>query len=442
MPHISLIDAAPHARYIIIIMRRLLSLICVALIIVVGAFIFVRTRVPLFVQSKVINATSTYKAAGSTKATVSIFDEVAQVTQLDISPDGKYMLAGTLGGTVWVYQRVDGVFRRQTEPFFVLKTSQPGFPPEEAGLTGVAYGADFETSGDVFLLHSFAFEKKSFRNRVTRVHFTKRGDRVVGTNPQQIFEANTAGTGSHQIQDGVGVFVSGKPHLLFTVGEGFVGERALDPSKEAGKVMLIQRDGKDPLGVRPYPESPKVQALGIRNAPAIGVNPKNGKVAIGDTGPNNYDRFLYGTMFDAAGFNTQKLSFNWNGTEESLKKGAMDLYDGHKEMVLHRWVPTETAVNIAFYENSKLAKLKDTQHYVLVVLFGRTGEKNNTPGKKIMLGILEEGRQNSLTLTPLIDRAAVGEGQLGHPIGLGVDRTTGDLYFGDIMEGRIYKVSL
>lgn len=206
--------------------------------------------------------------------------------------------------------------------------------------------------------------------------------------------------------------------------------------------MLIQRDGKEPMGVRPYPESPKVQALGIRNAPAIGINPKNGKVAIGDTGPNNYDRFLYGTVFDTAGFNIQKLSFNWNGTEESLKKSAPDLYDVGKEMVLHRWVPTETAVNIVFYENTTLTKLKDNQQYVLVVLFGRTGEKNNTPGKKIMLGTLEEGRQNRLLLSPLIDRAAIGEGQLGHPIGLGVDRSTGDIYFGDIMEGRIYKASL
>ncbi|MBP9814335.1 PQQ-dependent sugar dehydrogenase [Candidatus Woesebacteria bacterium] len=423
-------------------MRRFLLLLCVALTVAAGAYLFTRTRTPLFVQSKVSIATPTYKGAGSIRAEVSIFDEVAQVTQIDVSPDGNYMLVGTLGGTVWVYQRVDGVFRRQSEPFFVLKTSQPGFPPEEAGLTGVAYGSDFEKSGDVFLLYSFAFEKKSFRNRVTRVQFTKRGDRVVGINPQQIFEANTAGTGSHQIQDGVGVMVAGKPHLLFTVGEGFVGERALDPTKEAGKVMLVQRDGKEPMGVRPYPESPKVQALGIRNAPAIGINPKNGKVAIGDTGPNNYDRFLYGTVFDTAGFNIQKLSFNWNGTEESLKKSAPDLYDAGKEMVLHRWVPTETAVNIAFYENTTLTKLKDNQQYVLVVLFGRTGEKNNTPGKKIMLGTLEEGRQNRLLLSPLIDRAAIGEGQLGHPIGLGVDRSTGDIYFGDIMEGRIYKVSL
>ena len=425
-----------------IIMRRLVLLICVAIIIAIGVFVIFRKRPPLFVQSSDMSGISTYKVAGEISATVSIFDEVEQVTQIDVSPDGSYMLVGTLGGTVWVYHRVDGVFRRQLEPFFVLKTSQPGFPPEEAGLTGITYGADFEMSGDVFLLYSFAFEKKSFRNRVTRVQFVKRGNRVVGINPEQIFEANTAGTGSHQIQDGIGIIMAGKPHLLFTVGEGFEGERALDPTKEAGKVMLIQRDGKEPLGVRPYPESPKVQALGIRNAPAIGVNPKNGKVAIGDTGPNNYDRFLYGAVFDKAGFNTQKLSFNWNGTEESLKKGAPDLYDAKKEMVLYRWVPTETAVNIAFYENQKLPKLKENQTYALVVLFGRTGEKNNTPGKKIMLGVVEEGNQNKLSMSPLVDRTQEGEGKLGHPIGLGVDRTTGDIYFGDIMEGRIYKVSL
>lgn len=422
-------------------MSKLFTLFLVA-ISVTAVFFFLRKQTPLFVEQKVSTTVPMYKAAGDIPVTVSIVDsDVAQITQIDMTPDGQYMLIGTLGGTIWVYHRVDGVFKRQADPFFELKTSQPGFPPQEAGLTGVVLGADFATSGDVFLNYSFALEKKSFRNRVARVTFTKNGNRVAGINPQQIFEANTPGTGSHQIQDGVGILVAGKPHVLFTVGEGFDGKRALDPEKEAGKVMLIQRDGSAPEGDRPFPESPKIQALGIRNAPAIGVNPLNGKIAIGDTGPNNYDRFLYGTLYQADGKNIHKLSFNWDGSEESLKKGARDLYDGYKEMVLYRWAPTETAVNIEFYENSKLLTLKEHQQYVLVVLFGRTGEKNNTPGKRIMLGTLEEGAQNTLSLVPLVDRAAVGEGQLGHPLGLAVDHKTGDVYFGDIMEGRLYKVS-
>ncbi len=383
-----------------------------------------------------------YQAVSPYVAIVHVFDDsMSQVSHIEITPDGQYMLVGTLPGTVWIYHKVDGMFRRQNDPFFVVKTSQPGWPPQEAGLTGIALGADFEKSADVFLLYSFAKEKRSFRNRVLRVTFTKRGKKVVGRNPVEIFEANTPGTGSHQIQKGVGVMVAGKPHLLFNLGEGFVAERALNPKEEAGKVMLIQRDGSTPVGTRPFPESPKVQAIGVRNPPAIARNPVNGKITIGDTGPSNFDRFLYGALFDESGQNDQKISFNWNGTEESLKLAAPDLYDSaNADMVLYRWAPTEMVVNIAFYENEKLPKLPESQQYVLIALFGKTGEPGNEPGKKIMLGILTHGRNTTLALTPLIVRSPDVEGKLGHPLGLAVDPTTKEMYFGDILEGRIYRV--
>lgn len=423
-------------------MRKLLFLLVIS-VIGFAVFFYFRDKPPLFVELAQITSIPMYKAADTVNAQVSIFDEsVSQVTQIDISPDGNYMLVGTLPGTVWVYHKVDGVFRRQLDPFFVVETAHPGFPPKEAGLTGVIYGTDFATSGDVFLAYSFAAEEKSYRNRITRVTFTKKGGRVVGITPQQIFEANTPGAASHQIQDGVGVMVRGVPHVLFTIGEGHKSERSLDSKEESGKVILISRDGSAPIGDRPFLESPKVQALGVRNAPAMALNPINNKIAIADTGPDNYDRFLYGKMYDAEGKNTEKLSFNWDGTENSLRKGSSDLYDLQKEMVIYRWAPTETAVNIAFYENNSLPTLKSGQQYVLIVLFGRTGEIGSGPGKKILLGTLEEGKQNLLTSIPLIVRTPEGEGQLGHPLGLGVDPATHDFYFGDIMEGRIYKVSI
>jgi hypothetical protein len=382
-----------------------------------------------------------YINTGATKATVSIFDEnIEQISHMEITPDGQYLLAATLKGVIWIYHKVDGVFQRQREPFFTLSTTQPGFPPEEAGLTGLALGADFVQSGDIFLTYSFAAEKKSFRNRVARVTFSHSGKKVIGTNLQQIFEAKTPGTGSHQIQDGEGVMVEGKPHFLFTIGEGFVATRALSVSEEAGKVMLIGRDGADPVGIRPFPEAPKVQAVGLRNAPAMSRNPRSGKIAIGDTGPNNYDRFIYGGIFDTEGKKAPKLSLLWDGTEGSLQKGVADPFDNNKEMILARWAPTETLVNIVFYENNKLPELLPNQQYVLLDLFGRTGETVNKPGKSIMLGVLTEGNTNTLRLLPLVERAPAGEGKLGHPIGLVADPSTGDIYFADIMESRIYTI--
>lgn len=405
---------------------------------------FILNKEPLFQPPEEITSPVLYEGVGKYQPTLSIFSEkTPQVTQIEITPDGQYMLVGSLSGTILVYQRIEDQWLRQTEPFFSLETAQPGFPPEEAGLTGVALGADFEKSGDIFLNYSFAFEAGSFRNRVTRITFSKKGKKVVGQNPVQIFEAKTPGTGSHQIQDGVGVLIEDKPHLLFTIGEGFDATRALNPREEAGKVMLIDREGKTPVGTRAFPDSPFVQALGIRNAPGIAKNPQNGMIAITDTGPNNNDRFLYGNMFDPKGSNTQTLNLNWDGNEQSLEKNAQDLYAAEPQnMLLHTWAPTETAVSIGFFDHPKLPELAQNQQYALVVLFGRTGELGNDPGKKVLLATITHGSQNKIAFEPFVARSAAAQDVLGHPIGLAVDPITSDVYFGDIIEGRIYKSTL
>lgn len=387
-------------------MRPILFLI---LLVATGVFYWRYFRSPILLAPLDSPKTSSYERATH-------FDDVKQVTNIEITPDGEHMLVATLPGTVWVYHKIDGQFRRQKDPFFTVKTSQPGWPPQEAGLTGIALGADFETNHDVFLLYSFAKEKKSFRNRVVRVRFTKLFGRIKGIFPKQVFEANTPGTGSHQIQDGVGVMVNEKPHILFTVGEGFVAERALKPEVEAGKLMLLSREGVA-----------KIQALGIRNAPGIARNPNNGNILIADTGPNNYDRLLYGKMFDEQGNNNKTLSFHWDGTEESLTKIVINPYDDDKDAVIYRWVPTETAVSLAFL---------DSEH-VLVVLFGRTGEVGNETGKKILLGTLTDDRK--ISFSPFLERTAE---TLGHPIGIAVDKQAKEVYFGDIIEGRIYKIAM
>lgn len=398
-------------------MRRILLFLVIIGIIAGGAFLSRNIFEPVLLPQFASEQTPSYQSSGFPPITIDHVDDVVQITNIEITPDGKYMLVGTLPGTVWIYHRVDGIFRRQKEPFFNVKTAQPGWPPQEAGLTGIALGADFETSSDVFLFYSFAKEKRSFRNRVVRVRFTNVFGRVKGFFPRQIFEANTPGTGSHQIQDGVGVMVSGKPHVLFTVGEGFVAERALKPDEEAGKLMLLSREGEA-----------KVQGLGIRNAPGIARSP-NGMVLVADTGPNNYDRLLYGKFFDENGDNSKLLSFNWDGTEESLIKEALDPYNNNKNALLYSWSPTETAVSLAFLDDE----------HVYVVLFGRTGEPGNEPGKEIILGTIHE---NGITFTPFLARKPDVADKLGHPIGIALDPQTKDIYFGDIIEGRLYKARI
>lgn len=421
-------------------MRRIFLLLFFLLTLVVSLQFIRFNRKQIFLSREVFSGRPLYQATGKIPLQISILSDVSQVSTLEITPDGQYMLVGTLPGTVWIYHKVDGEFRRQQRPFFTLQTAQPGWPPQEAGLTGIILGEDFERSGDVFFAFSYAFEKKNFRNRITRVKFIKLFGQVIGILPKQIFEANTPGTGSHQIQDGVGVTVGGVSSILFTVGEGFVSERALDPLQEAGKVILITRDGTSVPGDRPFDQLSTVQALGIRNAPAMAVNPTNGKVVILDTGPSNFDRFLYGILYKTDGTNSEPISFHWDGTENSLQKDALDLYDESKNMALYRWAPTETPVNVVFYENDKLSSLGELQNYVLVTLFGRTGEKGNEIGKKILLGTIGHGKQNVISFIPIIERSMESSDVLGHPLGLAVDPSTKDIYFGDIIEKRIYKV--
>lgn len=423
-------------------MRRLL-LIGVVLCIAFGSWYWNFGRVPKTIPPLSSQEPSSYQATGGVPMTITHFDNLAQVTNFEITPDRKYMLVATLPGTVWIYHKIDGKFVRQKEPFFTVATSQPGWPPQEAGLTGIALGVDFEKSGDVFLLYSFAKEKRSFRNRITRVTFANRFGRILGLSPQQIFEANTPGTGSHQIQDGIGVMIKDTPSILFTVGEGFVAARALKPEEEAGKLMLITRDGESVPGARPYPNSPRVQAVGIRNAPGMAMNAENGTIMIADTGPNNYDRLLYGRMFDPQGNNDRQLSFLWDGTETSLTKTIPNAYDEGRDSGLHRFVPTQTAVSMVFIDSVKLPTLGEKQQYVLVTLFGRTGEPGNEPGKRIELGKISHGENGyAISLTPFIGRVPQMADKLGHPIGLAFDTETGAIYFGDIIEGRIYQALL
>ncbi len=411
---------------------------------VFGGFILYKQLFSVTLVAPQTAGTASYRMAEGKDGTIRVFDSnIPQVSHIEMTPDGNTMLVGTLPGVIFVYHKKNGGWLRQEEPFFTVATSQPGFPPEEAGLTGIALGADFETSGDVFLLYSFAKEKKSFRNRVMRLTYTKRGQRITGTNPKDIYEASTPGAGSHQIQDGVGVFVTGHPHLLFVIGEGFVGKRAPDPAEEAGKLMLIDREGNNPEGTRPYPQFPKIQATGLRNPPALTKNPLNGFIAIGDTGPSSFDRFIYGKMFEENGENNGQLAFGWDGTDGSLQKKVQRVYeDSSGDMVLHRWDPTETPVNIAFFEHPTLPTLLPNQQYVLISLFGRTGEKMNTPGKMIALGTLTNDDTPDLSFIPLVVRTPESEGQLGHPIGLAIDPVSREFFFGDIMEGRMYRGEL
>lgn len=422
--------------------RWVLVLACIAVLAAAAWFWASGSMAPKVTEKPTLN----YTPVDTKHFRVSLFAEnMGSLTRIRFTPDGDTMLVSTLNENIYAFHRVGDKFVKQEKPFFSLKTGLPGFPPEESGLSGMVLGADFETSGDIFLLYT-ANEKEQLKNRVTRITFKRDGDDVIGTNPTLIFEGNTISQPSHQIQGGVGVMIGGVGHLMFNVGDAVEAKNAHDLSKEAGKVMLIKRDGGAPLGPRPFPQNPKIQAIGLRNAFDLALNPFDplGRFILGDTGTGNNDRLIYGKLLDTQGKSNQGIDLQWDGNDPSLEKSILDLNtSGTPEMVLHRFAPTQTIDDAVFFEGGwgRIPKSDAKTSNVLLSIWGQTGSTNNTPGKKILLGKLDiSGSQPRITLSDFIVRSELGQGKMGHPLGLAVDPKTSAIYFGDIIEGNIYKV--
>jgi hypothetical protein len=375
--------------------------------------------------------------------------DMGSITRIKISPDNKVMLVSTLTQGVHAFVRQDGAgFVQQEELFYNPELDLPGFPPKETGMTGLVFGANFNEHRDVFMMHTAPNEEGTLKNRITRITLREEDGMVTGIDPVVIFESNVDAQASHQIQGGVSFMHEGESHLLFLIGDAFNNENPQDVSKEAGKLMLIKRDGSNPSGNRPFPEHPKIQALGIRNAYdiAIDTNDQLRRFAIGEAGDASHDRFIYGNLRPASS-DTEviPLNFGWDGSSESREGGLTDQQtQGEPEMVISTWDDTVTPDDIAFIPGGfgEIPQPGENESLVLVSTWGKSGSTERSPGKEIMLGTITGlDAQPEIAFTSLIRRSAFGEGKMGHPLGLAFDTTTNDIYFGDILEGTIYRVS-
>ncbi len=389
-----------------------------------------------------------YEPIEKDKYEVSIFaSNIPSLSSIIISPDDEYMLASSLNGNITAFVKQEDLFIRQALPFFTLNevtSTAPGFP-EEYGLTGITFAADFEESKTIFLFYSEKDESEKFSNKVAKLTLKDTEGIIVGEEFKVIFEANTEGNVSHQIQKGVGIMLGGKSHVLFSIGEGFQPEQALDKNLESGKLILIAADGDDLSEERPFSDLPNLQAIGIRNVPGLAIDTFDSKrrVIVLDTGPDRFDRFIYSNLFT---FDDKpaEINFNWDGTLASLEKALPDPnFSGVNDMVLHRWDPTITATNIEVHKGKNAIPVSDANSTsILLSYFGLTGDTSVNRGKQIVLGVLKrDATQPSLTLTPIIQRTAEAQTLVGNPLGLAIEGT-GDFYFGDIIEGRIYKVKI
>ncbi|MBH41295.1 MAG: hypothetical protein CL685_01110 [Candidatus Magasanikbacteria bacterium] len=242
-----------------------------------------------------------YAPVSSKDFTVSVLASgLTAPTRIALTPDGEYMIVTQLTGEVFVFSRKNGVWNNKSRLAGKIDTSVLGFPPEELGLVGAVFSSDYADTGNIFFLYTYKNSEGEIENRVSVVSLKERfGTLVFSADPEVIFTANVPGNFSHQITDGIGVSIEGKSHLLFLIGEGFDAKRAQDLTLEGGKVMVIQADGSNPLGVRPYPSFPKLQAVGIRNAYTLAQNQYDARkrVLIGDTGPDIHDRIIYAPFF-------------------------------------------------------------------------------------------------------------------------------------------------
>lgn len=379
-------------------------------------------------------------------------DDLGPVTQIKFSPDGSYFLVALLTGEVYgfVQTTIDGqtTWVKQAEPVLTITTAFPGFPPEENGLIGLAFAADYETSREIFFTYAFRAGEDDIRNRVARTEIILASDLLVADGLTDIYELKTPGNASHQIEGAVGILVENISHVMFGVGEGFEADRALDVAKEAGKLMLIRRDGSDPAGPRPYPTNPKIQAIGFRNPPDLAINqfdPEQ-RLAIVDTGPDTNDRFIYAKFIDLIqGKAVTGLDLGWDGTSTSLAESRPDQNSVNlPNSVLYRWEPAHTATNIVFHPGKgQIPTSTKDQATVFASLFGRTGETGRgKPGREIWLGTLTTGTEPAVSWQLFITRSKKGVGEVGHPLGLAIDPNTDDIVFGDIMEGSIYWVHI
>ena len=375
-------------------------------------------------------------------------DQLGTITRIKISPDGEMMLVSDLAGTVWVFRKEqnsegivenDGNFVKQEKPFYKIETGFTGFPNEN-GLTGIAFGADFSDSKDIFLLYAIDLGKDGAKNRITRISYEEDGSgNLVGTDPVNVF------AGAHQIQNGLGVMIQGKPHLLFSLGENYNPPDSKDLTKEAGKIMLIQRDGSDPVGTRPFSGHPKICTKGIRNVYGfdIDLNDPELRVAFLDNGPNLNDRLGYAKLIDPDGELAGGYDFNWDGEDDPITKVVPDInVQSSPNSLLHIWDQTVSPDEVIFYPGKGTIPASDDKtSYALVLLFGQTGTSDNEKGKEILLAKIDRSSfQPKVSFTTLIHRSDKATEFAGNPLGLAYDPVTLKIYFGDLVEGRIYEV--
>lgn len=287
-----------------------------------------------------------------------IAEDMGLITRVATTPDYAAMFVANLSGDVYVLERRGSRYVKQEVPFYHVDTGFDYEAGDENGLTGIVVSGHYAESHKVFLLYAQQDDGVGQSQILSLVARRDDTGNLVGTEPQVIFRGNVMARGAHQIQDAASVDIAGRPHVLFSIGESYVPAYARQLAREAGKIMLIQEDGSDPVGERPYPQYPKVQAIGIRNAYGLDVVPGTEWVYVTDNGPDANDRLILAPLLDPS----LQFDFGWNGNPASMlqtrRNGVLA-----PELVMAHWpVPVSPAEIIAESRESFVATTFSTSY--------------------------------------------------------------------------------
>lgn len=387
----------------------------VLVVVVIGGLWYV-AGLSLESSDSALPTSATYEPLVPSARVVDVAGDMGAITRVKLTPDNQLMLVATLTGDVWALTKDSTGWVRQERPFYQLDHGMD--TAGENGLTGLIVSSDYARTQSIFLTYTQKQPSGRGQNQILRLKVVRQDDAYVGMEPVIIFRGNTPVLGAHQIQGGDGLMIEDKPHLLFAVGEGYQEHHARDITKEAGKLILIQEDGSSPLGMRPYPEFPKIQAIGIRNVYDVVVDPVNKDwVYLTHNGPSANDLIMHVPVLDG-----RQYDFNWQNENNpaSLLKPTVDGIEA-MEYVIRVWEVTLSPTDI----------LADRSGAVYFNIFG----SSRYEGREVVKGELRNG-QWQWQVVARRKAGLDGGGLLG--LARGAD---GVLYFGDLYDGVVYGLA-
>lgn len=372
-------------------------------------------------------------------------------TRIKITSDGQWMFVAQLGGQVLVLKKDGEDWIKQETYFYDL--GDLGVQGER-GLTGLFFGANFNlesednTERDIFL----SYQQKvngEFLNRITRVTATMQDGELYGMDAKQIYEGPQPSSEAHQIQDGISFMYEGAPHFLVAVGDGFETADALNPEIEGhGKLLLMQRDGSNPLGPRPWPEHPKLAAIGVRNTYGISMLPESvdsrRRVLGVENGNGTNDRIWFLEAIDFGHEFDEQVNLGYDGSDESDSwVSVLDVNAGFikPESVLELITPIHAPTSVAFHPGGGIIPkaVANSQASFIVACYGKSNSGSNDIKGIYKLEVSNLGNQPGSNFERIIERLPSAEGSQGAPVAMDVDLSTGDIYFADIVTGEINR---